>query len=127
MVLAPLNLCAETLDGVRNHSWSRPAPATPEGAVVSWADRCAYSAHDFEDAVRAGIVIPAMLPGVVAERAAAPAPGNCRPSSTPWWTGSAPPDAWAWRPAAEALAALRAFNYESIYLRPASHGAGAKR
>ncbi|MEZ5258661.1 MAG: HD domain-containing protein, partial [Ilumatobacteraceae bacterium] len=28
--LRPLNLCAETLDGVRNHSWSRPAPQTPE-------------------------------------------------------------------------------------------------
>ena len=26
VVLAPLNLCAETLDGIRNHSWSRPAP-----------------------------------------------------------------------------------------------------
>jgi dGTPase len=27
---APLNLCAETLDGIRNHSWSCPAPSTPE-------------------------------------------------------------------------------------------------
>ena len=51
VVLAPLNLCDETLDGIRNHSWSRPAPATPEGEVVSWADRIAYVCHDFEDAV----------------------------------------------------------------------------
>ena len=42
VVLAPLNLCAETLDAVRNHSWNRPAPATPEGEVVAWADRIAY-------------------------------------------------------------------------------------
>ena len=56
ITLAPLNLCAETLDGIRNHSWSRPAPATPEGEVVSWADRIAYVCHDFEDAVAAGIV-----------------------------------------------------------------------
>ena len=56
--LAPLNLCAETLDGIRNHSWSRPAPSTPEGEVVSWADRIAYVCHDFEDAVSAGIVTP---------------------------------------------------------------------
>ena len=62
VVLAPVNLCAETLDGIRNHSWSRPAPSTPEGEVVSWADRIAYVCHDFEDAVRAGIVTPAMLP-----------------------------------------------------------------
>ena len=33
-----------------------PAPATPEGEVVSWADRIAYVCHDFEDAVAAGIV-----------------------------------------------------------------------
>ncbi len=56
VVLAPLNLCTETLDGIRNHSWSRPAPATPEGEVVAWADRIAYVCHDFEDAVHAGIV-----------------------------------------------------------------------
>src|SRR5579875_2664149 len=37
--LAPLNLCAETRDGIANHSWSRPAPRTCEGEVVSWADR----------------------------------------------------------------------------------------
>src|SRR5260370_9750116 len=62
VTLAPLNLCAETLDGVRNHSWRRPAPSTPEGEVVSWADRVAYVCHDFEDAVRAGILEPADLP-----------------------------------------------------------------
>ena len=58
----PLNLCAETLDGIRNHSWSRPAPATPEGEVVGWADRIAYVCHDFEDAVNAGIVTPRPAP-----------------------------------------------------------------
>ena len=31
VVLAPLNLCVETLDGVRNHSWSRPAPDHARG------------------------------------------------------------------------------------------------
>src|SRR5580692_5251896 len=35
---APLNLCAETIDGIRNHSWSRPSPATPESQVVGLAD-----------------------------------------------------------------------------------------
>ena len=67
VTLAPLNLCAETLDGIRNHSWSRPAPATPEGEVVSWADRIAYVCHDFEDAVAAGIVGADMLPPIVAD------------------------------------------------------------
>src|SRR6185436_20743339 len=67
VVLAPLNLCAETLDGIRNHSWSRPAPSTPEGEVVSWADRVAYVCHDFEDAVAAGIVTESDIPAEVAE------------------------------------------------------------
>jgi dGTPase len=62
VVLAPLNLTSEVLDGIRNHSWSRPAPLTPEGEVVSWADRIAYVCHDFEDAVAAGIVRPLELP-----------------------------------------------------------------
>ena len=65
VTLTPLNLCAETLDGIRNHSWSRPAPLTPEGEVVSWADRIAYVCHDFEDAVAARIVSPAALPEIV--------------------------------------------------------------
>ena len=121
VTLAPLNLCAETLDGIRHHSWSLPAPLTPEGEVVSWADRIAYVCHDFEDAVAAGIVTADMLPSLVAERcgrdrsrqlggfvravvAATTATGRI---------GMAPD-------IAEALAAFRRFNYEHIYLRPAS-------
>ena len=68
VTLVPLNLCKETLDGIRNHSWSRPAPSTPEGEVVSWADRIAYVCHDFEDAVAARIVTPEMLPNIVSAR-----------------------------------------------------------
>ena len=67
VVLRPLNLCAETLDGIRNHSWSRPAPSTVEGEIVSWADRIAYCAHDLEDAVHAGIIDPRDLPAEVTE------------------------------------------------------------
>jgi dGTPase len=60
--LKSLNLCRETLDIVANHSFCRPSPLSPEGIVVSWADRFAYVAHDFEDAVLAGIVTPDDLP-----------------------------------------------------------------
>ena len=71
VVLTPLNLCAETLDGVRNHSWSRPSPLTVEGEIVSWADRIAYCAHDLEDAVHAGIVTIDDVPAEVVEMASA--------------------------------------------------------
>ncbi len=119
--LVSLNLCLETLDGIRNHSWSRPAPSTPEGEVVSWADRIAYSCHDFEDAVSAGIVSADELPAIVRERC-----GVRRSQQlgtfinamirTTRATGVIGMDARH----SEALAAFRTFNYESIYLRSAS-------
>lgn len=67
VTLARLNLCGETLDGVRNHSWSRPSPHTPEGAVVSLADRIAYCCHDWADAVELGLVEGDQLPAGVVE------------------------------------------------------------
>jgi dGTPase len=127
VTLQPLNLCAETLDGIRNHSWSLPAPQTPEGEVVSWADRIAYVCHDFEDAVAAGIVTADMLPAIVAERC-----GRDRSrqlgtfvramvgATTATGRIGMTPDI------AEALAEFRRFNYEYVYLRPASqHQAAA--
>jgi dGTPase len=121
VVLAPLNLCRETSDGIRNHSWSRPAPATPEGEVVSWADRIAYVCHDFEDAVSAGVVDPADLPAVVRDRC-----GTTRGSQLRAFIDAVVGTTLigghvAMDPAmAEALAAFRACNYERIYLRPES-------
>jgi dGTPase len=124
--LASLNLCAETLDGIANHSWSRPAPATPEGEAVSWADRFAYCAHDWEDALASGVVGPSLLPAIVAERA-----GTRRSEQlgsfidalvrTSLDTGRIGLD----EEMAEALAAFRAANYEHVYLREASVVQGA--
>ncbi|HEX3947092.1 MAG TPA: HD domain-containing protein, partial [Acidimicrobiales bacterium] len=123
--LAALNLCLETVDGIRNHSWSRPAPATPEGEVVSWADRIAYVCHDWEDAVLTGIVASSALPAVVRERC-----GERRSSqlgafidalvATTLTTGRI----GMAEPMAEALAAFRACDYEHVYLREASVAQG---
>jgi dGTPase len=121
VVLDPLNLCRETLDGIRNHSWSRPTPSTPEGAVVSWADRCAYTAHDLEDAVRAGVVSLSMLPPVVIERCGSTRASQLKAFIDGLVEGIVTTGQVGMRAdLAEALAALRAFNYEHIYLRPAS-------
>lgn len=126
VVLASLNLCAETVDGIRNHSWSRPAPATVEGEIVSWADRIAYCAHDLEDAIHAGIVRQTDLPGEVAAVC-----GRTRRQQLRTFV-HAVVDAvvdtgqigMAAEPAA-ALAGLRAFNYERIYTRAESVAQGA--
>ncbi len=124
--LRSLNLCAETLDGIRNHSWSRPAPATPEGEVVSWADRIAYVCHDWEDAVLTGIVNRRMLPELVRERC-----GDDRGAQlgafiealvgTVLRTARVAMD----EEMAQALASFRACNYEHVYLRRASLAQGA--
>ncbi len=123
--LAGLNLCVETLDGIRNHSWSRPAPSTPEGEVVSWADRIAYVCHDWEDAVSAGIVTPAMLPDVVRQRCGETRSQQLRSfimavTRATLSSGRVGMDEdWA-----EALAAFRQGNYERVYFRPASVSQG---
>ncbi len=125
VVLDSLNLCAETLDGIASHSWSLPAPKTPEGAVVSWADRIAYCAHDLEDAIHAGIVSVRELPAAIVEAA-----GPTRSSQLRYFISamvdtlsSARVVAMASEPAS-VLAALRNFNYEHIYLRDEAIGQG---
>ena len=119
--LAPLNLCAETVDGIANHSWSRPAPGTPEGEVVSWADRIAYVCHDWEDAVLTGIVAPHQLPLAVRSlcgerRSAQLGAFITGVVSASLRTGQVGME----EEAAEALTAFRTCNYERIYLRDAS-------
>ena len=121
VALAQLNLCHETLDGIRNHSWSRPAPRTPEGEVVSWADRIAYVCHDFEDAVDAGIVTPADLPDSVRracgttrrEQLGAFITAMIQATEETGRIGMVPD-------IGQALADFRRFNYEAIYHRPES-------
>ncbi|MCU1353357.1 MAG: dGTP triphosphohydrolase [Acidimicrobiales bacterium] len=121
VVLAPLNLCAETLDAIRNHSWNRPTPATAEGEVVAWADRIAYVCHDFEDAVDAGVVRAADLPGEVAEVVGRDRRSQLHAFVTAMVETIADVGAVAMRePEAAALGALRAANYDRIYLRPAA-------
>jgi len=121
VTLTSLNLCQETLDGIRNHSWSRPAPSTPEAEVVSWADRIAYVCHDFEDSVSAGIVSPEDLPAMVTSRC-----GTQRTSQLQAFIGSmiraAQQSGRIGMEAdfADALGAFRQFNYDRVYLREAS-------
>jgi dGTPase len=121
VVLARLNLCGETLDAVRNHSWNRPAPMTPEGEVVAWADRIAYVCHDFEDAVRAGIVRADDLPPAVREVVGTRRSAQLNAFITGVLDALATTGTVSMRaPEADALAAFRAFNFERIYLRPES-------
>jgi dGTPase len=88
---------------------------------VAWADRIAYVCHDFEDAVRAGILGPADLP--VEVRAVI---GSRRSEQIGAFVVAVleaidqTAQVGMTEPAAEALQAFRAFNFERIYLRPAA-------
>jgi dGTPase len=123
--LHPLNLCLETLDGIRNHSWSRPSPSTPEGEVVSWADRCAYCAHDLEDAIHAGIVSAEEIPTSITSLA-----GTTRAQQLRTFIGALVSCARGSGTVgmvpeiAGALAQLRDFNYRRIYTRAESVSQG---
>ena len=56
-----LNLSWEVRNGIVTHTKGTWA-ATPEGRIVRMADQIAFVNHDIEDAVRAGVLDPALLP-----------------------------------------------------------------
>lgn len=59
--LERLDLTYEVRDGILMHSGNDMAE-TLEGRVIRFADRIAYINHDIDDALRAGILSPNMLP-----------------------------------------------------------------
>ena len=93
----------------------------PPPRVVAWADRIAYVCHDYEDALRSGVLTAGDLPTDVCDVV-----GLTRSRQIDAFvsavlktideTGSVGMSL----PVADALAAFRAFNFERIYLRPAS-------
>jgi dGTPase len=56
-----LNLTQPVLDGILNHTGSG-VPHTLEGQIVKTGDRIAYLCHDYDDALRAGLLGPEDLP-----------------------------------------------------------------
>lgn len=62
-----LNLTWEVRDGISRHTGDEPT-ATLEGRIVKVCDRVAYINHDIDDALRAGLIEPRDLPsGPLAE------------------------------------------------------------
>lgn len=62
-----LNLTAAVRDGIEHHTGD-VLPQTQEGMVVRHCDRIGYLCHDFDDAVRAGMISAESLPPEVRER-----------------------------------------------------------
>ncbi|HTA15530.1 MAG TPA: deoxyguanosinetriphosphate triphosphohydrolase [Solirubrobacteraceae bacterium] len=57
-----LNLTEQVRDGIACHSSRAPLPQTLEGRIVRVIDRVAYINHDIDDAVRAGLLREQELP-----------------------------------------------------------------
>lgn len=56
VLVEPLNLTQETIDGILNHSMGNSKAFTLEGQLVKISDKIAYLNHDLDDAIRAGII-----------------------------------------------------------------------
>jgi dGTPase len=57
-----LNLTMPVRDGILSHSSRAVEPSTQEGKIVRLMDRVAYINHDIDDALRAGVIAGADLP-----------------------------------------------------------------
>lgn len=126
--LEPINLSWEVLDGIRAHTWKiQPGPATQEGMLIRYADRIAYLVHDMEDAVRAGVLSPDMLPEE--SRSVFGEPGRqwvstmihavIKESHLQGEVTMAPD-------VLEAMNGFRKFMFENVYLRPESQRQATK-
>lgn len=122
VALKHLNLTEEVKDGIRNHSWRRPCPTTPEGEIVSWADRIAYLCHDYDDAVECGVLTPENLPANIANLLGTRQSEQINTLITALVENSIKtgtislPEKYAL-----AMDEFRTFNYTNIYHRPTGH------
>jgi dGTPase len=122
-----LNLNADVRDGIACHSGRAPMPRTLEGRIVRLVDRVAYLNHDIDDAVRAGVLDPVLLPD--------------RPLAVLGETGSTRIDTLVHdlvehseqagdivqgEEAGAAMDELRTFMFDEVYLGPAARTEHAK-
>jgi dGTPase len=124
---AGLNLTEQVREGIARHSSRTPMPRTLEGAIVRVIDRVAYINHDIDDAVRAGLLSERELPD--------------EPIAALGTSGSERIDALVHDMvehsqrageivqgplAGPAMAELRGFMFERVYLGPAVRAEHAK-
>jgi dGTPase len=114
-----LNLTIPVRDGILSHSGRAREPATLEGKIVRLMDRVAYINHDIDDAVRAGVIAASDLPGAPIEILGETGPRRidtlvhdlveCSEAAGEIVQGAA---------VGTAMAELRAFMFERVYLGP---------
>jgi dGTPase len=124
---AGLNLTEQVRDGIVGHSSRAPLPATLEGRIVRLIDRVAYINHDIDDALRAGVLRAEQLPS---EPIAALGSDSSQRIDTLVHdmveSSQASGDIVQGPDAGPAMAELREFMFEHVYLGPAVRAEHAK-
>jgi dGTPase len=116
-----LNLTWEVRDGIVNHTWTMPMPATLEGQVNRLADRLGYVNHDIDDAIRAGLLSEGDLPEEAVTILGRSHGDRIETLVTDIVeTSLDAPEVRMSEPVAAALDVLREFMFERVYLREES-------
>jgi dGTPase len=114
-----LNLTDPVRDGIVSHSGRSKEPDTLEGRIVRLVDRVAYINHDIDDALRAGVIAPEDLPAEPIEVL-----GDTGPRRIDMLvhdlveTSERAGDIVQGETVGTAMAQLRAFMFERVYLGP---------
>ena len=126
-VLERLNLTDPVRDGILRHSSGAGEPATLEGKIVRLVDRIAYINHDIDDALRAGVLSPGDLPAE--EIAVLGDTGSARIDTLAHDLvehSSAAGDIVQGDVVGPAMARLRTFMFQTVYLGPIARAEHAK-
>jgi dGTPase len=122
-----LNLNRPVRDGIVTHSGRAPEPATLEGKIVRLMDRVAYVNHDIDDAVRAGLISSEDLPARPIEILGDTGPRRIDTLVHDLVEQSeAAGDIVQGEPVGGAMAELREFMFERVYLGPGATREHAK-
>ena len=122
-----LNLTADVRDGILCHSSRAPEPRTLEGRIVRLVDRVAYLNHDVDDALRAGVLVESDLPRDAIDVLGPD--GSARVDRlvhdlVEHSAGAG--DIVQGAEVGEAMAELRRFMFDHVYLAPAARREAAK-
>ena len=122
-----LNLTRAVRDGIVSHSGRAQEPATLEGKIVRLMDRVAYINHDIDDAIRAGVIEAQDLPRGPIEILGASGPRRIDVLVHDLVEHSElAGEIVQGETVGSAMAQLRAFMFERVYLGPAATREHAK-
>ena len=121
-----LNLCYEVRRGILCHTAGDLAE-TLEGQLVRFADKIAYINHDIDDAMRGGIIYPTDIPVHLSEVLGFTNGERIQTLTLDLIRNSRQGDRIAQsEPVAKAMAELKQFMFQSVYLNPAAKGEEGK-